>query len=65
VRVLFALGFPWSWLGAFVWLVPKPLRDTLYDVVAARRARWFGRLERCRLPAPGERERFLDAGERG
>ena len=64
VRALFALGFPWSWLGALVWLVPRPLRDALYDAVAARRSRWFGRLERCRLPSPAERARFLDAGER-
>lgn len=65
VRVLFALGLPWSALGALLWLVPKPLRDALYAWVALNRAAWFGRLDACRVPTPGERGRFLDAGERG
>lgn len=65
VHVLLALGLPWSALGALLWLVPKPLRDVLYAWVAAKRVAWFGRLDACRVPAPTERERFLDAGERG
>ena len=64
VRALLALGGPWRLLGALVWLVPKPLRDACYDLVAANRTRWFGRLESCRVPGAGERERFLDADER-
>lgn len=64
VQVLFALGGPWVLLGALLWLVPKPVRDACYDLVAANRTRWFGRLTTCRVPSAGERERFLDADER-
>ncbi len=64
VRALLALGGPWVLLGALLWLVPKPLRDACYDLVAANRTRWFGRLASCRVPSAGERERFLDADER-
>ena len=31
-------------------LVPAPLRDALYDVVARRRRRWFGATRECLLP---------------
>lgn len=56
--VLRHLGGFWralSWLR----LIPRPLRNAAYDFVAARRYRWFGRFDTCRLPAPGTAERFL------
>jgi predicted DCC family thiol-disulfide oxidoreductase YuxK len=40
-------------------LLPRFLRDALYDWVAARRYRWFGKLDACRLPRKGEEKRFL------
>ena len=58
VEILRRLGAPWS--AAVVGLVvPRPLRDRAYDAVAARRYRWFGTLDACRLPTPSERARFL------
>lgn len=53
------LGGPWS-LALLAYAVPRPWRDRLYDWVARRRYRVFGRLEACPLPAPEVRERFLD-----
>jgi len=41
-------------------VVPRPLRDLAYRVVARNRYRWFGRRETCRVPAAGEAERLLD-----
>lgn len=41
------------------WLVPRFLRDALYDFVAARRYRWFGGLPECRVPDTETRYRFL------
>jgi predicted DCC family thiol-disulfide oxidoreductase YuxK len=41
-------------------IVPRPLRDAIYDLVARRRYRWFGRRETCMVPGPGIRDRFLD-----
>lgn len=41
-------------------IVPHFLRDAVYDLVAHYRYRWFGRTERCMLPTPAQRARFLD-----
>lgn len=51
------LSFPWSLLRVFR-LVPRPLRDAAYDLVARNRFRFFGRRETCHLPTPEERARF-------
>lgn len=40
-------------------VVPRPLRDAAYDLIARNRFRWFGQREACRLPTPEERGRFL------
>jgi predicted DCC family thiol-disulfide oxidoreductase YuxK len=42
------LGFPWN-LAAVFRLVPRPLRDAVYDFIARRRHRWFGRPDACAL----------------
>lgn len=39
--------------------LPRPWRHGLYRWVARNRYRWFGRRAECRLPQPGEAERFL------
>jgi predicted DCC family thiol-disulfide oxidoreductase YuxK len=40
-------------------LVPRALRDAVYDVVAKHRYRWFGRTETCLVPTPEVRARFI------
>lgn len=50
-------GWP---LLALLRVVPRPLRDWAYDVIARNRYRWFGRQEACMLPTPALRERFLE-----
>jgi predicted DCC family thiol-disulfide oxidoreductase YuxK len=52
------LRSPWSTLSWLLW-VPRPLRDLGYRMFAANRYRLFGHREACRVPQPGERERFL------
>lgn len=63
LRVAGRMRRPWSWL---VWLrwVPRPLRDVAYRVVAAVRARAFGRrpAAACGRPPAGLAERVLDGG---
>ena len=54
------LGWPWRWLGPLGLLVPRPLRDWVYDRVARNRYSWFGRRDACRVPTPALRARFLD-----
>jgi predicted DCC family thiol-disulfide oxidoreductase YuxK len=58
IRIFEILGLPWS-LVAVVRLLPMPLRDRLYDIVARNRLRWFGARDTCYLPDPSQRERFL------
>ena len=60
VRVLWQLGGFWSLIAALMWLIPRPLRDLGYRLIAANRYRLFGRKEACRLPTPAERAQFLD-----
>ncbi len=56
LRMLRHLGGFWHLLRV-AWLVPRPLRDAAYDLVARHRHRVPGA---CVLPAPADRARFLD-----
>ena len=58
IRVARQLRGAWKLLAA-AWVVPRPLRDYLYDVVARNRYRWFGQLEVCMVPTPELASRFL------
>ena len=58
IRILKLLGLPWS-AAQVLLVVPRPLRDLVYDVIARNRYHWFGRRAECRLPSAEERERFL------
>jgi predicted DCC family thiol-disulfide oxidoreductase YuxK len=60
LRVARGLKKPWPLVAAFT-VVPRPLRDVVYDFIAERRYRWFGKEEACRIPTPELRARFLDA----
>lgn len=42
----------WCWLARMAWLVPRPVRNWLYDRVARDRYRWFGQTETCMIPDP-------------
>lgn len=59
-RILMQLGGIWRILGTAMWLIPSPLRDLGYRIVARFRYRLFGKHEACRLPSPEERAQFLD-----
>ena len=59
LRIARGLTAPWPLLYGLI-VVPRPLRDLVYDLVARKRYRWFGRLETCLVPTEAERDRFLD-----
>lgn len=59
LSVIQQLGGFWYCFGVF-WIVPKWLRDLVYDFVARNRYRIFGKRETCRLPTPEERALFLN-----
>lgn len=44
-------------------LVPEPIRDGLYNVVAQNRYRLFGRSTTCQVPPPNMLDRFVDRDE--
>jgi len=58
LRIARQLRFPWPILYGLV-VVPRPLRDWVYDIVARHRYHWFGRREVCMVPGPETRDRFL------
>jgi predicted DCC family thiol-disulfide oxidoreductase YuxK len=58
LQILAYLGWPWRAAGIFR-IVPREIRDSLYDVVAYWRYRLFGRYEACPLPPADQRHRFL------
>ncbi len=51
-------GFWRVFLAAYV--IPRPLRDAVYDLIARYRYRFFGKHDACMLPAPEVRARFID-----
>ena len=58
LRIARRLVWPWRLLGVLL-LVPAPLRDPFYRVVAAVRHRLAGRSNACELPPPEIRSRMI------
>ncbi len=58
LRIAKALPFPWYLVNAFV-LVPRIVRDPLYNWIARNRYRWFGKRDTCRVPTEDEQSRFI------
>jgi predicted DCC family thiol-disulfide oxidoreductase YuxK len=58
LRIARFLRFPWSLFYVFT-VLPRPLRDWIYDLVASRRYRWFGQRDLCHIALPEESERFM------
>lgn len=49
----------WRLVNVF-FIVPKFIRDAVYDFFAKNRYKWFGQKDACMLPTPELRGRFLD-----
>jgi predicted DCC family thiol-disulfide oxidoreductase YuxK len=41
-------------------IIPRFLRDAIYNWVSRNRYKWFGKRDSCRLPSPEEKALFLD-----
>jgi predicted DCC family thiol-disulfide oxidoreductase YuxK len=52
------MGGLWSLFFGLT-IIPKFIRDPIYDWIAANRYKWFGQRDTCRLPSPEEKEKFL------
>ena len=40
-------------------IIPRFIRDGVYDFIAKNRYKWFGKKKQCMIPTPGLREKFL------
>ena len=51
----------WSYKGLYVFmLVPKFIRNAVYDVIAKNRYKWYGKHASCWLPNAADKWRFLE-----
>ncbi len=57
--ILKELRFPYNILVVFK-VIPKTIRDGVYDFIAKNRYKWFGKKETCMVPKDDVLERFLD-----
>ncbi|WP_191090658.1 thiol-disulfide oxidoreductase DCC family protein [Niallia endozanthoxylica] len=58
LRVCKNLKGGWKLLYGLL-IVPKPVRDYVYGMVAKNRYKWFGKMDSCMIPSPEIRKRFL------
>ena len=58
LKMLKELGGFWKLFYVFI-LIPRPLRDFLYDTIAKSRYKIFGKRNACMIPTPELKERFI------
>jgi predicted DCC family thiol-disulfide oxidoreductase YuxK len=58
IEIATQFGGFWRLLVMFR-ILPRGLRDWLYEFVASRRYKWFGQRDRCMIPSADVRQRFL------
>lgn len=58
LRISRKLQGAWKLLYAFI-IIPSPIRNIVYDIIAKNRYKWFGQKDSCMLPPPNIRKRFL------
>ncbi len=52
--------FPFLWKALYIFIIiPAPLRNFFYDLVAKNRYNWFGKKDSCRMPSPELKNKFL------
>lgn len=50
----------WYWQGLLVIkILPKNIRDKLYDFIADHRYKWFGKKDSCMIPTNDVKSRFI------
>jgi predicted DCC family thiol-disulfide oxidoreductase YuxK len=58
IRLARHLKAPWNLLSLIV-MIPAPIRDLVYELIAANRHRISGQMPYCRAGKPSEMARFL------
>ena len=49
----------WPVLYGFM-IIPRFIRDGVYDIIAANRYKWFGKKDECMIPTPDMKIKFID-----
>jgi len=47
-------------IATIFYVIPKSIRDWVYDYVAKNRYKWYGKRESCMIPSKELKNRFLD-----
>lgn len=58
IRIASGLGGIWRLLSSLR-VLPRRLRDFIYNLIARHRYSWFGKRNECMIPTPELRSRFL------
>lgn len=59
LQIVSQLPLPWPLLS-IGWMLPRFIRDWLYDRIALNRYRLFGKYDYCMLPSEEHKTRFLE-----
>lgn len=49
----------WPWIYGFI-IIPEPIRDFFYRLIAKNRYKWFGKKEICWIPTTELKDRFIE-----
>lgn len=58
LKIASGLRFPWNLAAAFR-ILPRKVRDSIYDFVARNRYRWFGKKDSCVYTVNTYENRFI------
>ncbi len=58
LHILNEFGGVWK-LFQMGWIVPRTLRDAMYDFIARNRYQWFGKKEQCMIPTAKIKDKFI------
>lgn len=58
LRIAKKLDGAWPLMYGFI-IIPKFIRDAVYNFIARNRYKWFGKKEQCWIPTPELKARFV------
>jgi len=59
LRIVRHLKGGWKLLYGTI-IIPRFIRNAIYNWIAKRRYKWFGKKDKCLIPSPELKERFYD-----
>ncbi|ADR23221.1 hypothetical protein MATR_29300 [Marivirga tractuosa] len=59
LRIARNLDGAWKVFYVFI-VIPKFIRDFIYELIAKNRYKWFGKRDKCRMPTEDIKNRFLE-----